>query len=293
MTSTSAVLDACRRAAADLFDARVLLLTLAPLAIVGGLATLAAWLGFDAAIAAVQSFLDSIGTVSWLLAWLTTTGSGWIATSIAAIVVVLVAVPVLVVLALVVVALLMTPAIVTRVAARRFPTLARLEGGGFWRSLAWSLGSTALALAALVVSIPFWLVPPLVLVLPPLIWGWLTQRVFAYDALAAHASAEERRALMRTWRWPLLGMGFVCGYLGAAPALLWAFGALNLVLAPVLLVVSVWLHTLVFAFSALWFTHLLLAALDARRRASAIAGPATRRGAPTIQVLRPSAGETR
>lgn len=267
MTS-SAVLDAFWRSCAYLLQPRVILLSLAPLAVVGGLAALAGWLWFDAAVALVQSGLDSIGAVTWTLAWLTTAGGGWLATSIAPLVVVVLAVPLLVVLALLIVALVMTPALVSLVAARRFPLLGRKEGGGTWSSLAWSLGSTALALLALVVSIPFWFVPPLVLVLPPLIWGWLTQRVFAFDALAAHASAEERRSLMREGRWPLLAMGFLCGYLGAAPTLLWAFGALNLVLAPVLLVVSVWLYTLVFAFSSLWFAHLLLAALAMRRGAA-------------------------
>ena len=66
-------------------------------------------------------------------------------------------------------------------------------------------------------SVPLWLVPPLVLVLPPLIWGWLTCRVMAFDVLAEHASADERRTILRGQRWPLLAMGVVCGYLGAAP----------------------------------------------------------------------------
>ena len=39
----------------------------------------------------------------------------------------------------------------------------------------------------IVLSIPLWLIPPLVMVLPPLIWGWLTYRVFGYDVLAEHA----------------------------------------------------------------------------------------------------------
>jgi hypothetical protein len=281
--STSAVLDAFWRACAYLVHPRVILLSLAPLAVVGGLATLAAWLWFAPAVAAVQAGLDSLGAVAWTLSWLGTAGGGRVADAIAPLAVVALAVPALVVLALVVVALVMNPSIVSLVASRRFPALERREGGGFWGSLAWSTGSTALAVVALVVSVPFWFVPPLVLVLPPLIWGWLTQRVFAYDALAAHATAEERRALMREGRWPLLAMGFVCGYLGAAPTLLWAFGALNLVFAPVLLVVSVWLYTLVFAFSALWFTHLLLAALAARRAGAPPAAAAV--PAPRVERL--------
>lgn len=121
------------------------------------------------------------------------------------------------------------------------------------------------ALFALVVSVPLWFIPPLVLVVPPLIWGWLTYRVFAFDVLAAHASRDERRRLLEAHRWPLLTMGVVAGYLGAAPALLWAVSALALVLAPVLILVSIWIYTVVFAFAALWFAHYLLAALEALR----------------------------
>jgi hypothetical protein len=43
--------------------------------------------------------------------------------------------------------------------------------------------------------------------------------------------------------------------------------ALTLVLAPFLILVSIWLYTLVFAFSSLWFAHYLLAALQRLRRA--------------------------
>ena len=57
------------------------------------------------------------------------------------------------------------------------------------------MATTAAALLALVLSLPLWLVPPLVLILPPLIWGWLTSRVLAYTAVAGHASLVERRLL--------------------------------------------------------------------------------------------------
>ena len=124
---------------------------------------------------------------------------------------------------------------------------------------------------ALVASLPLWLIPPLVLVVPPLIWGWLTYRVFAFDVLGLHASRDERRRLMAAHRWPLFGMGVLTGYLGAAPSLLWAMSALTLVFAPVLILVSIWLYTLVFAFSALWFAHYLLAALQ---RPARVRGPA-------------------
>ena len=60
------------------------------------------------------------------------------------------------------------------------------------QSLAWSLGCTLVALVALVASLPLWLIPPLVLVVPPLIWGWLTYRVFSFDVLGR--ACQPRRA---------------------------------------------------------------------------------------------------
>jgi hypothetical protein len=131
--------------------------------------------------------------------------------------------------------------------------------------LGWSLGHTVLALLALLVSLPLWLVPPLVLVLPPLILGWLSYRVLAFDALAEHASRAERHELLRRHRTVLLLMGVFSGLLSAAPGLLWASGAMFIAMAPLLVPVAVWVYTWVFALAALWFVHYLLAALQALR----------------------------
>ena len=190
----------------------------------------------------------------------------------APLVIVALAVPVCVVASLVLVAWLMTPAIgwSSCGASRRSSG----QGAGFLQSLAWSLGCTVVALAALAASLPLWLIPPLVLLVPPLIWGWLTYRVFSFDVLSLHASRDERRELMAAHRWPLFGMGVLTGYLSAAPSLFWAMSALTLVFAPILILISIWLYTLVFAFSALWFAHYLLAALhDLRAGEAGVATP--------------------
>jgi hypothetical protein len=132
--------------------------------------------------------------------------------------------------------------------------------------LFWSLGSALLAAVALVVSIPLWLIPPLILVLPPLIWGWLTYRVMSYDAMVDHASSEERRQIFKEHRLPLLAIGVLSGYLGAAPSLIWASGAMFVAMAPILVPVAIWIYTLVFAFSSLWFAHYTLSALEQLRK---------------------------
>ena len=269
---TKQLLDAFWRAAAYCLHPKVVLLSLAPLAIVGGIAGGLGYFFWEPAVASVRATLEDWTVLALLFSWLESIGAGGFRSVLAPLVIVALAVPGFVVATLLVVALLMTPAIVRLVALRRFPLLERRHGGGIWQSLAWSLACTLGAAAALVVSIPLWFVPPLVLIVPPLIWGWLTYRVLAFDVLAEHASGAERAALLRSHRWPLLGMGIVAGMLGAAPSLLWAASAMTLVLAPVLILLSIWLYTLVFAFSSLWFAHFLLGALQ-RLRQEAI--PAT------------------
>jgi hypothetical protein len=164
---------------------------------------------------------------------------------------------------------LMAPALVDLVARRRFADLKRLEGASFYLWVGWSLVSLALALLAMLVSAPMWLVPPLVLVLPPLIWGWLTYRVMAFDALASHASAQERHTIFMEHRLPLLSMGVVCGMLGAAPSMVWSVGLMAIAMAPILVPLSIWIYTLIFAFSSLWFTHYGLTVLHELRSSPA------------------------
>ena len=269
--AVSELLDAFWRAAAYCLHPKVIVLSLLPLAIVGGSAAALGYFYWEPAVDAVRATLDDLSLLDALFGWLRSIGGGSWTSVIAPLVIVALSVPVFVIASLFVAALLMTPSIVALVAARRFPGLEKRRGGGFWSSLAWSLGSTAVALVALVVTIPLWFIPPLVLVLPPLIWGWLTYRVLAFDVLALHASSAERALLLRAERWPLFAIGVVCGALGAAPSLLWAVSALTLVLAPVLIVVSIWLYTLVFAFSSLWFAHYLLVALQRLRAAEGAA----------------------
>jgi len=279
--------DAFWRAAAYCLHPRVIALSILPLVIVGGLAGALGYFFWESAIAGVRATMESWLLVATFLQWLDSIGAGAFRSVLGPLIVVALAVPVIVVVSLLLVAVLMTPAIVDLVAARRFPALERKRGGSFAQGVVWSLGCTLFALVLLLFSIPLWFVPPLVLLLPPLIWGWLTYRVLAFDVLAEHASAEERRALMREHRWPLLGMGVVAGYLGAAPSLLWAVSATMLIFAPILIIVSVWVYTLVFAFSALWFAHFALSALQHLR---AVRDAAAAVAVPTAPAVPPALG---
>jgi CysZ protein len=137
------------------------------------------------------------------------------------------------------------PAMVEHVASRRFPQLARRQGG----NIAGSIWNGVVALAGLIglglVSIPFWLVPPLWPLIPVVIMGWLNQRVLRYDALAEHATAEEMRAIFASRRGTLYALGAFLALLAYVPLVGFV--------APVLF--------------GLAFIHLLLGELEARRQA--------------------------
>jgi hypothetical protein len=261
------MLDAAGRALAYCFHPRVVVLSFLPLVLMVALAFVFGYWLWDPALQALSQGLQSAELLQALLNWLGLLGLDGLRTAFAPLLLVVLITPLVVVLCLVLVSLFMTPAMVALVAERRFPTLLRLQGASFWSSLAWSLGATAMALLALLLTLPLWWVPPFVLVLPPVIWGWLTYRVFAFDALADHATAEERRALLARHRGALWTMGVITGYLGAAPSLMWASGSLWVVFAPVLLPLAIWVYTWVLAFSSLWFAHYTLSLLAAKRMA--------------------------
>ncbi len=257
--------DSFWRAVAYCVHPRVIALSFLPLVLVVVLSFGLGYFFWEGALASVGAWLASFELVETLLAWMDHIGLGGLRSVLAPLLVLVLATPVIVLLCLLLVAMFMTPAMVDLVGQRRFAGLERKHGGSLVVSVFWSLGSTLLAIVALVISMPLWLVPPLVLILPPLIWGWLTYRVFAFDALATHASADERKAILKEHRGSLLLMGVLSGYLGAAPSLLWASGAMFIAMAPLLVPLAIWIYTLVFAFASLWFAHYALAALQRLR----------------------------
>jgi hypothetical protein len=265
--------DSFWRAVAYCLHPRVIALSLLPLLLMGLLSFGLGYLYWDAALDWVRGWLQSSDLMKGLWAWMQGMAGGSVQRILPALIVIVVVSPLVVLGSLLLVASFMSPALAALVARRRFPLLEKKHGGSLMLSIAWSLGSTALALIALLISTPLWLVPPLILILPPLIWGWLTYRVMAFDSLSEHASANERREIFRRHRMSLLGIGVMTGYLGAAPSIVWASGALFAAAFVILLPVAIWIYTLVFAFASLWFSHYCLAALEALRAESAVAAP--------------------
>jgi hypothetical protein len=263
------LLDSFWRAFAYCLHPRVLALSLLPLLVAGVVTLGLSVLFWESALAAVRSLLASWSLVDSALQWMTQFFGSGFRTVFVQMVVVALAIPVIVAFVLVLVGLWTTPAAVSMVARRRFPALERRHGGAWWKGLLVSLGYTLLALLMVLVTLPLWLIPPLALILPPLIWGWLAAKVMGFDALAEHATAPEREAIVRAHRWPLLVIGILTGFLCGVPSIVWTLSPMLLIAAPFVMIGVVWLYTMIFTFSALWFTHYALTALEDLRRAEA------------------------
>jgi len=265
LASMSLLLDSFWRALAYCLHKRVIVWSLLPLLAMALMAWLLGYFFWADAVLKVQSLLDGVGWLHSLWLWLQERGVGYASEVVASMFVVLGATPVLVVLVLLLVGLFMAPVLTQLVAEKRFAGLEKKHGGSTVASLLWSGGSALIALLALFVTLPLWVFPPLMLVVAPLIWGWLTYRVMAFDALSEHASKDERRTLFARHRMSLILMGVICGYLGAAPGVVWISGLLFLAAFWILVPIAIWIYALVFAFSALWFAHFCLAALEQMR----------------------------
>jgi hypothetical protein len=226
------------------------------------------WLGLQPMIDWLHAYFADNNLFRWTGTALTMVGAGAMKTVLVPLLAMWLLLPLMILTALVFVGLGAMPAIAKHVSSRHYPDLERRRGGSLLGSVWTSLAAFAMFVLFWLLSLPLYVLPPLALLVQPVLWGWLTCRVMAYDALSEHASADERRLLMREHRWPLLAIGIATGALGAAPTLLWLGGALSVIFFPLLAGVSIWLYVLVFVFSGLWFQHYCLGALARLRHAS-------------------------
>ncbi len=245
---------------------RMLWLSLRPFLIVSVLWGVLIWLAWTPALETLSTFLTTSIFTSWIQEGLVWAGFENARAWIAPLFFVMLIIPLITISLLIFIAFSTVPAIV-KIACRQSPfqELECKRGGGFFGSLVYTLWSALICLALVMLTLPVWWVPPLVAVLPPLLWGWLTMRLMSYDVLAKHASSEERDLLLEKYRWPLLCMGIASGMLGAVPTFFWATSALALVLFPIVSFIALWIYSLIFVFAALWFSYFLLDALKQLR----------------------------
>jgi len=234
------LLDALGRALRDLFSLQVLWVVVWPM-LVAMLLWLALGVTFWGTFSGwIAQGLDAIG----IQAWLTDLEPVWIANGIQALLHLMLFVPLVMLTALVITALFGMPALIRVVAGRDYPTLKRENGGGMVGSLWNAVIAIVVFLALWLVTLPLWLIGVGVIV-PFVAAAYLNQRLFRYDAIAEHASADEMAILFKRERSGWWGLGLLTGLVQFVPLL-------NL-LGPV--------------FAALAFIHFGLARLAQQRSA--------------------------
>lgn len=210
----SDVASALARAVRDLFNLRVLWVVVWPLLVASAL-----WLVLAVAFWApitgwTAAGLERIG----IQAWLTGIEPVWLATGLQALLHILVFVPLVYVTALVITALFAMPALIRVVAERDYPDLVRARGGGFVGSV-WNAVVAMLVFVGIwIVTLPLWLIGVGVIV-PFVAAAWLNQRLFRYDAVAEHASADEMARLFTDERSGWWTLGALTGLLQFVPLL--------------------------------------------------------------------------
>jgi uncharacterized protein involved in cysteine biosynthesis len=209
----TAALAALGRALRDLREPRMLALGLLP-----PLAAIAVWIGLGWAYAddwarLVAGWIAGAPWLAWINEWGLSGAFVW-ASGIAALALLL---PLMLVAAVLVTDLVAMPVIVPFVAARHYPQLGRGAGGSFAGSLFNTLAAAAVFAALWLATLPLWLTGIGAVLAPLLTSAYLTQRVFRYDALAEHASAEEMRRIVRAARGELYLLGVLLSALLYVP----------------------------------------------------------------------------
>lgn len=247
-----------------------MLLTLVPIVLAAVVWVFLLWLGLQPLIDAIhRSFADN-GGFAVSAHWLPVFGLAALKTVLVPLLAMWLFLPLMVITALIFVGFVAIPAIVQHIGNRYHPDLEKRHGGSF-RGLLWmTISSFFIFLVLWIATTPLCALPVLGFAIQPLLWGWLTYRVIAYDVLSGYADKEELAAILRKHRWQLLVIGTVTGVLGVAPCLLWLSGVLAVVFFPIMAVLSICLYVIVFTFSGLWFTHYGLTAVR-EHRASAVA----------------------
>jgi CysZ protein len=210
------VAQALGRALANLVHPKMFFLMIWPIALSIVLWTALAILFGSQVLAGVQGTLSGFSIYQQFSAnppWaMITTGLLWILGF-------LLFVPLVLITATIIIGVFSMPMMVRHVADRQYPQLARKQGGGVAGSTVNVLSAFLRLLGLLLVSLPLWLLPILWPVIPIVLFGYFNQRMFRYDALAEHATADELKRIITRTKPKLWLLGGILAVIGHIPIL--------------------------------------------------------------------------
>lgn len=207
------VFAALARAARNLLEPRILAIMFLPMLGSMLLWAVLAWMFWDAWTGGIASLMSGTVVAGWLAQW----GAQWVIDSAAWLLVAIGLLPGVYITALVITEIIAMPFIVKFVGERCYPRLKREAGGTLVGSVLNAVTGISIFAALWILTLPLWLTGVGAVLAPVLTSGYLTQRMFRYDALAEHASAEEFARLMRASRGDLFLLGIALSLLLYVP----------------------------------------------------------------------------
>ena len=125
--------------------------------------------------------------------------------------------PVVILTALLIATVFAMPVLVRHVAQSNFPDLQLRRGGTITGSMWNAVTAIGIFLLLWVATLPLWLLGPLAAPLPVVLSAYLNQRLFRYDALSEHATAQEMKRVFARANKRLFLLGLITGLLYFIP----------------------------------------------------------------------------
>jgi len=116
-------------------------------------------------------------------------------------------------------AVVIMPLLLKHLSETEYRDVAPMGKDSFVAAAVNSVLASLLFIAGWLLSLPFWIIPGLSLILPLVLMAWLNRRTFAYDALSMHATAAEWQAIRQQNKAPLFMLGLSMALLAHIPLL--------------------------------------------------------------------------
>jgi len=208
------IVKALLDAAKSMLHPIILVIVLVPMMIALSIWVGIGWTYWDSWISGIQNAVLDHMPVDWV-----PFDAARIVSWLAGAIVIAILTPVVILTALLIAAIFAMPVLVRQVSQNDYPHLEVRHGGTVWGSV-WN-AMTAICMFALLwmATLPLWLLGPLAAPLPVLLSAYLNQRLFRYDALSEHASAQEMNQIFALAGRRLFLLGLITGLLYFIPPL--------------------------------------------------------------------------
>lgn len=185
------ILEAFRKAMRDLCRPQVLLMAAVPIVCATALWMFLGWLFWEPLTAWINSMLLTSRAGRWIAGW-----AGGLLQFTGTLIALALLAPGILITAMVITEFFTMPGLVSFVAQRYYPGLARRHGG----TVAGSILNSTIAIVTFallwLVTLPLWFTGIGALAVPVFNSAYLNQRIFRHDALSDHADSDELHAVI-------------------------------------------------------------------------------------------------